>query len=124
MLKDLAPGIKISISRSISKSFEQYMSRIGWDENKYNLNDFIKEWREYIINSSSWYSQLSEEMKADPVFHEELAVKINETIEKVFNEEPTPAQIEEIEKLQTKHGKEFNYSCKMEAKYINDTYKN
>jgi hypothetical protein len=124
MLKDLAPGIKISISRSISKSFEQYMSRIGWDENKYNLNDFIKEWREYIINSSSWYSQLSEEMKADPVFHEELAVKINETIEKVFNEEPTPAQIEEIEKLQAKHGKEFDYSCKMEAKYIIDTYKN
>ncbi|MCM3574437.1 MULTISPECIES: hypothetical protein [Mesobacillus] len=124
MLKDLAPGIKISISRSISKSFEQYMSRIGWDENKYNLNDFIKEWREYIINSSSWYSQLSEEMKADPVFHEELAVKINETIEKVFNEEPTPAQIEEIEELQTKHGKEFDYSCKMEAKYIIDTYKN
>lgn len=124
MLKDLAPGIKISISRSISKSFEQYMSRIGWVENKYNLNDFIKEWREYIINSSSWYSQLSEEMKADPVFHEELAVKINETIEKVFNEEPTPAQIEEIEELQTKHGKEFDYSCKMEAKYIIDTYKN
>ncbi|MBT2661564.1 hypothetical protein [Bacillus sp. ISL-45] len=124
MLKDLAPGIKISISRSISKSFEQYMGRIGWDENKYNLNDFIKEWREYIINSSSWYSQLSEEMKADPVFHEELAVKINETIEKVFNEEPTPAQIEEIEKLQAKHGKEFDYSCKMEAKYIIDTYKN
>ena len=124
MLKDLAPGIKISISRSISKSFEQYMSRIGWDENKYNLDDFIKEWREYIINSSSWYSQLSEEMKADPVFHEELAVKINETIEKVFSEEPTPAQIEEIEKLQEKHGKEFDYSCKMEAKYIIDTYKN
>lgn len=124
MLKNLAPGIKISISRSISMSFEQYMSRIGWDENKYNLNDFIKEWREYIINSSSWYSQISEEMKADPVFHEELAVKINETIEKIFNEEPTPAQIEEIEKLQAKHGKEFDYSCKMEAKYIIDTHKN
>lgn len=124
MLKDLAPGIKISISRSISKSFEQYMGRIGWDENKYNLNDFIKEWREYIIHSSSWYSQLSEEMKADPVFHEELAVKINETIEKIFSEEPTPAQIEEIEKLQAKQGKEFDYSCKMEAKYIIDTYKN
>lgn len=123
MLKDLAPGVKISISRSISKSFEQYMSRIGWDENKYSLEDFIKEWREYIINSSSWYSQLSEETKADPVFHEELAAKINETIEKIFNEEPTQEQIEEIEKLQQQQGKEFDYSCKMEAKYIIDTQK-
>jgi len=99
------------------------MSRIGWDENKYSLEDFIKEWRQYIINSSSWYSQLSEETKADPVFHEELAAKINETIEKIFNEEPTQEQIEEIEKLQQLHGKEFDYSCKMEAKYIIDTQK-
>lgn len=124
MLKDLAPGIKISISRSISKSFEQYMSRIGWDENKYSLENFIKEWREYIINSSSWYGQISEEIKADPAFHEELAAKINKTIDKILNEEPTQEQIEDIEKLQLQRGKEFDFSCKMEAKYIIDTQKN
>lgn len=102
-------------------SFEQYMSRIGWDENKYNLDNFITEWREYIVHSSSWYSQLSEEVKADPGFHEDLAVKINETIEKIFNEEPTRQQMEEIEKLEEKLGKELDYACKMEAKYIIDT---
>jgi hypothetical protein len=124
VFKDLAPGVKISISRSISKSFEQYMSRIGWDENEFHLENFIKEWREYIIKSSSWYGQISDEIKNDAVFHEELAVKINETINKILNEEPTQEQIEEIERLQEKQGKEINFSCKMEAKYIIDTQRN
>ena len=123
MFKDLASGIKISISRSITTSFEQYMGRIGWNEDKFNVEDFIREWKEYIETSASWYGQISDEMKADPVFHEELAVKINEVINKIFTEAPTQAQMEEIESLQTKHGREFDYSCKMEAKYIIETYK-
>lgn len=124
MFKDLASGIKISISRSITTSFEQYMSRIGWDENKFSVEDFIKEWKEYIETSASWYGQISDDIKADPVFHEELAAKINETITKIFKEAPTQAQIDEIENLQKKHDREFDYSCKMEAKYLIDTYKN
>lgn len=100
------------------------MSRIGWDENKFSVEDFIKEWKEYIETSASWYSQISDEMKADPIFHEELAAKINEVINKIFTEAPTQAQIEEIENLQKKHSREFDYSCKMEAKYLIDTYKN
>lgn len=124
MLKDLSPGIKISISRSITTVFEQYMSKIQWNDDKFNFESFMKDWREYITNSSSWYGQLSDEIKSNSAFHEELADKINETIEKITSEEPTKAQMEEIDALEKKTGKEYAYSCKLEAKYVIDQLKN
>jgi hypothetical protein len=123
MLKELSPGIKISISRSITNVFEQYMNKIEWNDDKYVLEDFMNDWRHYITHSSSWYSQLSDEMKSNPVFHQELAVKINETIKKITLEEPTKAQMKEIEELEQTVGKEYNYSCKLEAKYVIDKLK-
>lgn len=120
MLKDLAPGVKISITRSITTVFEQYMARINWEENKYDLNEFIHEWREYIGNNASWFDKVSEEMKVSPSFHEDLAQKINETIQKILSEEPTAEQIAELEQLQEKTGNEISYSCKAEAKYLLD----
>lgn len=123
MFKDLSPGIKISITRSITTSFEQYMSNIGWSESKFNLQHFVNEWREYITNHSSWYDKVSDEMKSNFAFHEELAVKINETIDKILSEEPTKDQINEIEQLQAEVGKEYDFSCKAEAKYLIDTLK-
>lgn len=114
MLKDLPSGLKISISRSISTVFEQYMEEIKWDEEKYNLEDFIKQWQLYINNHASWFSKISEEVKSAPSFHEEVAKKINETIEKILSEPPTSEQIAELEKLQNKQ----SYSCKAEAKYL------
>ncbi|GLB59014.1 hypothetical protein [Cytobacillus sp. NCCP-133] len=116
--KDLTQGIKISISRSITTSFENYMSRIDWQEDKFNLHHFINEWREYINNHSSWYSKVNEETKTDAAFHEELAAKINEIINKILSEEPIKEQLEEIEQLQKQLGEEYDYSCKMEAKYV------
>jgi glycyl-tRNA synthetase beta subunit len=119
MLKDLTPGVKISISRSISTAFEQYMDKINWDENKADLHEFVAEWKEYIHNHASWYEKVDPELKADPSFHEELAAKINQIIEKILNEMPTPEQIEEIERLQKlTGGKEYTYSCRSEARYI------
>jgi hypothetical protein len=118
MLKDLSPGIKISISRSITTVFEQYMSKIEWDDDKFSLESFMKDWRDYITHSSSWYGQISEEIKSNPAFHEELAGKINETIDKIMSEEPTEAQMQEIEELEQKAGREYDYSCKLEAKYV------
>ncbi|RLQ94763.1 hypothetical protein [Falsibacillus albus] len=118
MFKGLSQGVKISITRSISTAFEQYMSRIEWAEDRFNLQDFIQDWKEYIHTNSSWYGKIDEQTKNDPVFHQELANKINETIEKILSEEPTKEQIEEIEELQSQSGKEFSYSCKAEAKYV------
>ncbi len=118
MYKDLSPGVKISISRSISTSFEQYMNKIGWNEDKFNLQEFVDSWKDYITNHASWYAQLSDETKADPEFHEQLAGKINKTIEKILSEEPSKEQMEEIEHLQAEIGEEYNYSCKTEAKQL------
>lgn len=118
MFKDLSPGIKISITRSITTAFEQYMNRIDWNESKMDLSTFIVDWRDYIQNQASWFEKLDSDIKNNPLFHEELAEKINETIEKILSEEPTQAQMDEIDALQKEVREEYNYSCKTEAKYV------
>lgn len=119
MLKDLSPGLKISITRSINTAFEQYMSKIDWNEDQYDLEAFVVEWKEYINHTASWYEKVSNETKADPVFHAELAVKINETIEKIINEEPTQDQVDEIEFLEKQvASSNRDYSCRAEARYV------
>ncbi|WP_203363548.1 hypothetical protein [Bacillus sp. REN10] len=120
MLSDLSQGIKISITRSIVTAFERYMAKILWDEKAYNFEDFMNEWQQYINTSSSWYSKVSDEMKSSPEFHEELATKINEVIEKIFSEEPTPEQIDTLDQLQKQLGTDYDYSYKAEAKFYID----
>lgn len=123
MKSELTPGVKISISRSISTAFEQYMANIEWSEKLYSLPDFVKEWRVYIENHASWYEKLSHEVKSSPEFHQMLADKINETLEKILSEEPTEEQIKEIEQLEKELGRDIDFSCKMEAKFWMDTLK-
>lgn len=118
MFKDLSPGIKRSITRSITVAFEQYMNRIDWSESEFNLSSFIKEWRDYIQNQASWYEKVDIETKINPQFHQELAEKINETIDKILSEEPTKEQMNEIEAIQNELHEEYDYSCKTEAKYV------
>jgi hypothetical protein len=118
MFKDLSPGIKISITRSITTVFEQYMNRIEWDESRMDLSVFMAEWSEYIHNQASWFDKVEKGIKNNPQFHEELAEKINETIEKILSEEPTQAQMDEIEALQKELHEDYNYSCKTEAKFL------
>jgi hypothetical protein len=118
MFKDLSPGIKISITRSITTAFEQYMNRIDWNESEMDLSAFIADWRDYIQNQASWFDKLESDIKNNPLFHEELAGKINETIEKILSEEPTEAQMDEIDALQKEVREEYDYSCKTEAKYV------
>lgn len=120
MLSSLSQGIKISITRSIKIVFEQYMANISWDEKAYRFEDFMDEWRTYIHTSSSWYSKVDSKVKSSPEFHEELAAKINEVIEKVFSEEPTADQLEELAALQKEMGTDFDFSCKAEAKFYID----
>jgi hypothetical protein len=123
MFKDLSPGIKISITRSIITAFEQYMNRIDWNETKMDLAAFFADWRDYIQNQASWFDKLDSDIKNNPLFHEELAEKINETIEKILSEKPTKAQMDEIDALQKEVREDYNYSCKMEAKYVIDKLK-
>lgn len=123
MFKDLSPGIKISIARSISTAFEQYMNRIDWNEEKMDLNVFIGEWRDYIQKQASWFDKVEQDIKNNPLFHQELAEKITETIEKILSEKPTKAQMAEIDELQKEVGTDYNFSCKTEAKYVIDKLK-
>ena len=119
MLKNLSPGVKISISRSISTAFEQYMNSIEWNEEIADMKMFVLQWKEYITHNASWYEKVDETLKTDPAFHEELANKINQTINKILSERPTDDQIEEIEELQKQVSiKEYTYSCRAEARYV------
>ncbi len=118
MLKELPSGVKSSITRSITTSFELYMERIEWDEKKFSLPEFIKEWQRYINQQATWYEKVDDEVKNSPVFHEELAQKINATIENIFSTEPTNEQIEEIARLQEELQTDIDYSCKAEARYL------
>lgn len=124
MLKNLPHGLKISISRSITTAFEQYMKEIQWNEEKFDLETFVQQWRQYADTNSSWFDQIDSETKSHPQFHQELADKINETIKKVLSEEPTEEQIREIDQLISETGsKDIDFSCKAEAKYLIDRLK-
>ena len=97
------------------------MNSIQWNENEANIEQFVQEWREYIMHHASWYEKVDDEVKADPAFHSALAAKINQTIDKILNEVPTEEQMTEIEELQKQvETKEYFYSCRAEARYVID----
>ncbi len=124
MYKDLSSGVKISITRSISTSFEAYLASIGWDEEKFSMEDFMKYWQAYFTENAAWYEKVPHDVLLNPEFHEEIAKKIDEVIAKILNEDPTKKQIESIEKLQKQLGTDYTYSCKAEAAYIEQLLKN
>lgn len=125
MLKNLSPGVKISISRSISTAFEQYMNSIDWNEEVADMKMFVLKWQEYINQNASWYDKVDESLKNDPAFHAALAEKINQTIDKILSERPTDAQMAEIEELQKQVSvKEYAYSCRAEARYVIERLQN
>lgn len=124
MFKDLSPNLKSSITRSITQTFEQYMSSIEWSEDKYSIDDFIASWREYITTKALWYTKIPEDMKLDPVFHEDLAQRINEVIARVLGEPPSEGQIAAIQIMQEQLNTHLEYNCKAEAVYVETLLKN
>jgi hypothetical protein len=124
MFKDLSPNIKSSITRSITQTFEQYMSDIGWSEEKFSIDDYIAHWREYITTKALWYSKIPDEMKLDSNFHEELAQRINENIARILSEPPSDEQITSIQIMQEKLDTHYKYDCKAEAVYVETLLKN
>ena len=118
MLKDLPRGTKISITNSIKSAFELYMRNLEWDLEAYSWESFLAEWKSYNEHNASWQSTVEESIMNSEQFHQELAIKMNEDITKMLNDDPTSDQIQQIEQLV----KELNvedpsYSCKLEAKY-------
>ncbi|MCZ2257552.1 hypothetical protein [Sporosarcina sp. G11-34] len=124
MYKNLSPNLKISITRSITQTFEQYMTDIAWSEDKFRIEDFISSWQEYITSKALWYSEIPEEIKYNEEFHEELAVRINESIARILQDPPTEKQIAAIQMAQEELGTHYEYNCKAEATYVEGLLKN
>lgn len=124
MFKDLSPNLKSSITRSITQTFEQYMSDIEWSEEKFSIDDFIAEWREYITTKALWYSKIPDDMKNNPIFHENLAQRINEIIARILGDPPSQEQIATIQTMQEQLNTHYEYGCKAEAVYVETLLKN
>ncbi len=94
------------------------MAEIEWKEELFNIENFLQSWRKYIVENAKWYAELSDDVKASSGFHENLALKMNQTISKILSEPPTAEQIEQIEALQKKENRKIDFSCKAEAAFI------
>lgn len=123
MYKQLSSGVKISITRSISTSFELYLASIGWDEGKFSMEGFMASWRTYFTENAAWFEKVPQEVLVSEEFHAEIAKKMDEVIAKVLGEEPTKKQIDTIEKLQKQAGTDYTYGCKAEATYVENLLK-
>lgn len=123
MYKDLSSGVKISITRSISTSFEAYLARIGWNEDKFSMEDFVQEWQTYFKENAAWIDKVPQEVLLSEEFHAEIAKKMDEVIAKTLSEPPTAAQEETISSLQKQLGTSYSYECKAEAAYVEQLLK-
>ncbi|MER2108095.1 MAG: hypothetical protein ABS949_14260 [Solibacillus sp.] len=123
MYKELSSGIKISITRSISTSFELYLASIGWDEDKFSMEDFMASWQKYFKENAAWFEKVPQAVLVSEEFHAEIAKKMDEVIAKILGEEPTKKQIDSIEKLQKQLGTSYTYDCKAEATYVENLLK-
>lgn len=99
------------------------MANIQWNEELFDMGNFMTTWSEYITTKASWYNAIPDEVRLNPIFHEELAQKINQTIEKILSEPPNENQIAEIEMLQEKLDTDYDYACKAEAAYVEQLLK-
>ncbi len=123
MYKDLSSGVKISITRSITTSFESYLASIGWDEDKFSMEDFVQYWQTYFTENAASFEKITHEVLVSTEFHEEVAKKIDDVIGKILSEEPTKKQIDSIEKMQKQLGTNYTYGCKAEAAYVEQLLK-
>jgi hypothetical protein len=123
MFKDFSPNLKSSITRSITLTFEQYMSDIEWSGEKFSIDDYFASWREYITQKALWYSKIPDELKLDPKFHEDLAQRINDIIARILSEPPSDEQIAAIQSMQEELNTHYEYACKAEAVYIDTLLK-
>lgn len=118
MYKQLPSGVKSSITRSISIVFEKYMASIEWAEDRFSMEDFSQAWGTYINESATWTDKVSQEYMQHPDFHEEIAKKMNQVIDKILNEPPSEDQIARIEIMQEEMDTHYDYACKAEASYV------
>ena len=71
---------EIGITRSIVVSFEKYMKDIEWNEEKFDMQQFVEQWKQYLYTKSTWIDKVDDELKGHPDFHQALAMKVNEKL--------------------------------------------
>ncbi|MEN1937011.1 hypothetical protein AAIE21_15785 [Paenibacillus sp. 102] len=113
MYKQLPHGVKMGITRSIATSFTEYMKSIDWDVEKFDMQQFVEQWKQYLYTKSKWINQIDDDVKEHPDFHKELADRINEKISQLLQEEPD----EQLQLLQVQHVQIKESLCKLEAQY-------
>ena len=118
MYKQLSSGVKISITRSISTSFESYLASICWDGDRFSMEDFMVSWQKYFTENAAWFDKVPQDVLVSKEFHTEIAKKMDDVIAKMLGEEPTAKQVEAIDKLQKQLGTSYSYDCKAEAAYV------
>lgn len=94
------------------------MSNIDWSQEKFKIEDYISSWQQYITTKALWYSEISNDVKESPEFHEELAIRINKIIERILEDPPTDEQIATIQIMQEKLNTHYEYECKAQAVYV------
>lgn len=124
MYKQLSSGVKISITRSISTSFEAYLASIGWDEENFSMEDYMISWQTYFKENAAWIDKVPADVLLSEEFHAEIAKKMDEVIAKILNEAPTEKQKTDIAKLQKQLGTNYSFDCKAEAAYVEQLLKN
>jgi preprotein translocase subunit SecA len=123
MYKQLSSGVKISITRSITTAFENYLASIEWNEEKFSMEAFMFKWQEYFKSNAAWIEKVPQEVLLSEQFHQEVAERIDEVIDKVLTEPATEAQIASIDALQKQLKTKYTYSCKAEANYVEQLLK-
>ena len=117
MYKQLSSGVKISITRSITTAFENYLASIEWNEERFSMEEFMQKWQHYFKNNAAWIDKIPQEVLLNPVFHQEIAEKIDEVIDKVLTEPATEAQVNSIAELQKKAKTNLCYSFRFCRSY-------
>lgn len=112
MYKQLSSGVKISITRSISTSFESYLASIGWDEDKFSMDEFVANWQKYFTENAAWYDKVPQDVLLSPEFHEELAQRIDEVIAKILSENQRKSKLIQLKKCKKHLGQTLRTNVK------------
>ena len=94
------------------------MAEIEWNPDHYDMNDFMARWSDYITKKALWYEKIPDNVKHSTEFHEDVAKRINEVIQKVLSEPASEEQIVTIQQMQEKLNTQYVYECKAEAAFV------
>ena len=79
MYKQLPHGVKMGLHAQLLFLLK-YMKEIEWNEEKFDMQQFVEQWKQYLYTKSTWVNKVDDELKGHPDFHQALAMKVNEKL--------------------------------------------